>query len=201
VAVADNLPGPPRRPAAVADGRKHPVSTPSAEVAFKAARARIAAIAPSELVQVNVDIQIAAAAALGVAQSIEEPAIRARFKALDKTGEYDASCLDDLPAAAQATWYARHMALRSDAVRSDAQVPTALAEEASALRATMAKAAEYNLGDDPSEVDELTFLRGGHGYQDLANDLLAYAAMYERHKKALALDHKHYRAQAQAVVA
>lgn len=174
--------------------KKHPVAPPSSEAAFKAARVHLDMLAPATIIQPNVDVQVAAVAALGVARGIDEPAIRSRFKALGKTGEYDARCIDDLAIAAQAAWYARHMAVRADAVRSDAQVPAAITEEATALRATMAKATEYNLGDDPRETDELAFLRGGHGYQDLANDLLAYAAMYERNKKALALDQKHYRA-------
>ncbi len=129
--------------------------TPSAEAAYKAVEPRLAALAASDIVRVNVDVQVAASAALGVALMITDPAILKRFKNLAKSGEFNAACVEDLALVARATFYARHMALRSEGTRSLAQLPLLLADRATSLRGKMAKTSEYNLSDNPKEAAEL----------------------------------------------
>src|SRR5438128_1706240 len=98
--------------------KKTDISVPSAETAFNKLKPRLAAQAAANLAPVNVDVQVAAAAALGIAETIAAPAIRRRFKNLGKSGEYDISCVDDLATAARAAWYARHKVLLSEGTRS-----------------------------------------------------------------------------------
>src|SRR5262245_50528030 len=113
------------------------ISPTTAETAFVAVKPRLAKLSADSLALVNVDVQVAASAALGVAQMIAQPAIRTRFKNLAKSGEFEASAVKDLAMVARAAWYARHKLLLSEGTRSGAQLPTALVEEANALRARM----------------------------------------------------------------
>src|SRR5690242_648935 len=54
--------------------------------------------------------------------------------------------------------------------------------------------AEYWLSDDVKVAAELAAIRIGTGYQDLANDLVALAALCERHQPVLSQDRKLYQA-------
>lgn len=96
--------------------------------------------------------------------------MRTRLARLAKSGEYDDSCVDELAAAAQAAWYARHRCLLETATRSEAQVPLTMVEAAFALRSRMLRLADYWLLDDEAAAAELNAIRIGTGYQDLAND-------------------------------
>ena len=79
------------------------------------------------------------------------------------------------------------------ATSNDAKVPAKLVQEALTLRARLRALVEYWLSDDPLEARELEDIRGGVGYEDLASDLVRYAAMIRRHLELLAGDRKNYR--------
>jgi hypothetical protein len=170
------------------------VETASAEADFKAIEPRLKILPRDQLVAPNVDVQTAASVALGVARFLASEGVRKRFKNLAKSGEYDDSCVDDLPPVARAAWFARHSLLESTGTESTALLPVPLVDEATALRTRMFKCAEYHLGDDPAEAKRLSVIRAGQGYQDLANDLLGLSKMFARRKSDLAADKKSYRA-------
>lgn len=182
------------RPPSPADSA--PVSIPilpsEAELAFKAMEPRLAALPRDSLAHVNVDLQTVSVFALGVARVLAEPAIRARFARLARTGEYEDASVDELGAAAQAAWYARHRFLLANALHSNARIAVDLLDEATTLRARMLKVGEYWLSDDPGARAEIAAIRAGSGYQDLANDLVALASLFERHGQALSQDRKLY---------
>lgn len=173
-----------------------PVSAPilpsEAELAFKALEPRLAALPRELLAHVNVDLQAVSVFALGVARVLAEPAVRARFARLARTGEYEDACVDELGSVAQAAWYARHRFLLASALHSNARVAVDLLDEATSLRLRMLKVAEYWLSDDPAAMTEIAAIRAGTGYQDLANDLVALASLFERHAKLLSQDKKLY---------
>lgn len=172
-----------------------PAIVPSdAEKAFKSLAPRLAAFPRESLAVVNVDLLLAAVFALGTSRMVTEPSVRARFAKLAKTGEYDDTCVDDLAPAAQAAWYARHRFVLADATRTEARVSIPLLEEATALRARMLRLVEYWLSDDGVLGAEIAAIRAGQGYQDLASDLVALGALFERHGATLAQDRKLYQA-------
>lgn len=179
--------------------KSQPVSAPAptivpsdAEKAFKALGPRLAAIPRDALAVVNVDLQLAAVFVLGISGIVAEPAVRARFANLAKSGEYDDSCVDDLAPVAQAAWYARHRFVLASATRTEARLSVPLLEEATGLRGRMLKLVEYWLGDDGALAAEIAAIRAGTGHQDLANDLIALGALFERHGDTLAQDRKLY---------
>lgn len=164
----------------------------NAEAAFQSLADRMAEQARDRLATVNVDVQIAAVFALGVARFITTPAVHARFAKLDATGEFDGRCVTDLATVAQSAWYARHRFLLADATHSDAQLPVTLVDEATLVRGRMLKLVDYWLGEDPAASLEINAIRPGVGHQDLANDLVALASLYDRHAALLAEDRKLY---------
>lgn len=166
----------------------------SAEADFKALEPRLKKLARDQLDAPNVDVQEAATIALRVCRLFKNKEVRQRFANLKKSGEYDDSCVDDLPAVARAAWFARHKVLESTGTEMEARLPLAILDEAEALRRRMLKCAEYHLGDDPFESNLLAVIRSGQGYHDLANDLLGLSRVFTRRKADLAADKKNYRA-------
>ncbi len=132
--------------------------------------------------------------ALGVSRFVNEAALRARFARLAATGEYDDACVEELAPAAQAAWFTRHRLLLANAMRSDARLSAALVDEAVKLRGRLLKLADYWLSDDAALAAEITAIRAGTGHQDLANDLIALAALLNRNKAEVSQDKKLYRA-------
>ncbi len=181
-------------PVPAADSAAAAVGLSEAEAAYRKLEPRLAAIPRDALAPLNVDLQVASVFVLGVARFVTEPSLRARFAKLAKTGEYDAACVEDLGPAAQAAWYARHRLLLANALRSDARLSAALVDEAVALRSRLLKLADYWLGDDIALAAEITAIRAGTGHQDLANDLIALAALLKRNKSEVSQDKKLYRA-------
>lgn len=169
------------------------VGPASAEADFRVVEPRLFLIPRHILVTPNVDVQIAATFAIGLSRTLQADSVRKRFRNLTKCGEYDDRCVDELPVVARAAWYVRHKVLLGQATRSEAQLPLSLVEQATTLRARMLKCVEYHLGDHPEEAATIAALRAGQGYQDLANDLLGFADMYERRRDEIAHDKRAYR--------
>jgi hypothetical protein len=87
------------------------------------------------LTLVNIDVQVAAITALGVARAIEaDKPLRARFAALASVKEFDLAKLEGLANAAVAAWYARHMYLLASATHNEAQLPVSLVTAATSLK-------------------------------------------------------------------
>lgn len=166
-----------------------------AEADFKKLKKRLLAIPLEELKPVSVDCQVSCAIALGVVQHAQAEPLRSRLKNLSKSGEFNDACVDELPIAARAAWYARHRYLLDEAAKTEAKVSLALLDQASALKSRMLRCAEYHLSAHPSEAPVLAAIRVGSGYQDLANDLLALSELYKRQKAELSHDKRNYGAQ------
>ncbi len=165
----------------------------AAEAAYRTLAKQLAEIPRDQLVTVNVDLQTAAVFAMGVGRLVTDPPVRARFAKLGKTGEYDDGCADALGPAAQAAWYARHRYMLATATRSEARLALSLVEEATALKVRMLRLADYWLSDTPALAAEITAIRAGSGHQDLANDLIALAALLERNHDEVSQDKKLFR--------
>jgi hypothetical protein len=164
----------------------------TAEQAYRGLESRFQAIPKEKLAVVNVDMQVAAVFALGVSEIVQAPEVRPRFAKLAKALDFDDRHVADLPQIALAAWYARHRFMMMAATRSAVQVPEAIVEEATALRARMLRLLEYWMMDDPAVLAELAAIRQGTGYQDLANDLIALGSLYGRFGETLAQDKKLY---------
>jgi|GEM_PF-732582 len=170
--------------------------------AFEALRAELAAIPREQLATVNVDVQVTAITALAVARAIaKDAALRARFHAIAKAARFDVAKLDGLESTALAAWYARHQFLLASAVRSNAQLPAALASTAAEVKARMLRVVEYHLGDHPVAGPVAGAIRPGTGYLDLANDLVALGRLYADYRALLAHDEKGYAAGDEALAA
>lgn len=143
--------------------------------------------------QPNVDAQVAALVALRVARTVSAPKLRERFRNLAKSGEYDDSRVEALSELAMATWYARFRVLHT--VPAGSTPPQELANEGYKLRSGMLRVLEYNLDHDAKVMKQVTILRAGTGYLDLANDLAALSELYREHAAALSDDKRRYRAE------
>jgi hypothetical protein len=160
------------------------------EKSYERVEARAKALEKNALLLANVDIQVAATVALGVARHVRgSKRLLAGFKKLAETGLFPAACLEDTEDTARAAWYARHQFLLFTSLD---QPPGELARDGFALRARMLRVIEYNLEEDADVVARVATIRQGGGYLDLANDLVAIAGIYKTRKKELSLDRKRY---------
>jgi hypothetical protein len=170
----------------------------SAEACFERLRPALEGLAAEQLKPQNLDLQQGAVVALRIDARLREPGVRARIEAMAEAGKgglaiVDRTLLDGLADVAIASWYVRSRVLLAGATHSEAQLPVALTEQGTALRARMLKAIEYNLDHLPERMAQLAAVRVGTGYQDLANDLVWAASIYRQHKDDLALDQRNYR--------
>lgn len=161
------------------------------QIAFEAILPLLATLADDELMAPNVDMSAAAIGAIGVAERAREPTLLVRFQGLPP-GEFDPAQIDLL---ATLGWAALHVVTRTGQARgqSRSKLPPDLVESAIVLETRMQICCEYHLADHPVAGPELTRLRPGQGYRDLAADLLGYAEIYRTFKDVLERDVKHYR--------
>jgi len=172
------------------------------QAAFEALEAELLALPKDQLRTANVDVQVAAIAALGVARAVEADAeLRSRFEALATVKALDLANLDGLSTAALAAWYARHMVLLANAARSEAHLPISLVATAANAKARMMRVVEYHLGDHDVAGPIVDAIRPGVGYVDLANDLIALARLYTDYRSLLEHDKKDYRLADEALAA
>lgn len=155
-----------------------------AEAAFARAQAAIDAVPETNLDPLNVDLDKAGKAAYALAQRCVAADIWPRL-ALLPAELFDAHAriaeLVDLSLAA--SWVTtRGLTVR--AAQSEAQLPQALVQEATAVKARMQATAEYCL-DQPDAVRELASIRSGTGYDDLKHDLRRLAVIYRDYKADL----------------
>lgn len=150
-----------------------------AREAFDALLPRLTALREAELVGVRVDLQLASATAYSLARRDVASERRARFERLAATGYFTLTHLDELSNLALAGWHARQKQLQQEALATNAAVPEAELKNAQQLRARMLRVLEHCFGDDPEMARALAAIRAGTGYEDLANDLVAVADLYD----------------------
>lgn len=148
-------------------------------------RKRLDAQPAESLQSPHYNIRLAATAALRLVAEVDRAGLSDRLRKLGSIGEFDAELLSLLPDLAHAAWYIRHRLDQAAAVSTEARVPSALVDSASQLRQSMLRVLEFHFGDDPVVEPQLAHIRRGTGHQDLADDLVALAALYQQHEKAL----------------
>ena len=171
-----------------------PLYDPAAgEAALDALGPTLADLSEGEMITVNLDVEVATYAALGVVGFVSDADVRARFAQLPEE-ELDITHVDGLGDACFATLHAIAEARAAGALKDGAAVPAALTAEATELEERMQALCEYHFSDDPEIKPELDRLRSGSGHRDLANDLLGYARIYELRAGVVEADGKYYRA-------
>lgn len=158
-----------------------------AEAAFRSIERRLVKIGPGAALDATIDVDAAVRTALAAAAILGEPEVRGRILALAASGAIDQTEIDDLPVAARAAWHADRKLQSVLAARPEPVVPESLLEEAASRRTRMLEILEQSLAaDKPDVARQLAVLRNGQGYLDVANDLIALAAMFDVHRNALA---------------
>lgn len=165
--------------------------TTRGQAAFQAIQPQLVVLSDDELLPINVDMTAAAIGAIGVADRAREPSLLARFQSLP-LGEFDVTQLDRLSELGWAGLYVVSFASHPGG-RGRSKLPGDLVEYASTLEARMQICCEYHLGDHPVAGPQVTALRSGQGYRDMAADLLGYSGLYGTYKDVLSRDTKHYR--------
>ena len=160
--------------------------------ALAALRPRLDALPAEEVGTIRLDVSVAAYAALAVARYVQSPDVRPRFAALPKDA-FDMAVADDLGQTCFAALFSITEAQAEGALDTEAQLPPAIAAEATELEKRMQTVCEYQLSDDPQIAPLLAILRPGTGYRDLLNDLKGYVWIYEKRPEAVKLDGKNYR--------
>lgn len=139
----------------------------------------------------RLDLGAVAVVALGVAARIAQPAMRNRFRGIER--EVSPALIDRLEPAAWALWYAQMQRDTHEATTSEAMLPAELVQSSTALRGTMISVAKYVLADDATVAREIAAIVSGGGYLDLAGDLGRLATLFDDHAATLALDRIRYR--------
>lgn len=137
--------------------------------AFAEVEPLLDAIPPGDILHINVDIPRAVSIAVGAVPHIA----KLRGDAAKLPG-FDISNIDRLGTFALAAWYAHLLALP---VTSESAV-NALLEEARPLREDMLLAAELLAKKSFFNKEAVKAIRAGQGNIDMANDLVALAALF-----------------------
>lgn len=148
-----------------------PASAPLAAAAFAAIEAEAEALQEEDLAVINIDIPQSVSVVLGVLPGLTD--LRPRI--VKELPEFKRSSLDKLERYALAAWYAHLLNLApsqpvkplKDLLAEGAKVRANLLSDAEAL-------ARRELLDGPTVAQ----IRAGHGNIDLANDLVALAALF-----------------------
>lgn len=162
------------------------------ERALAEIRTHLVALEPHEVETPNVDLELAALAALNVARLVHEPSLLERLRSMP-AAEFDHEQLGRLEPLAWAAWYAHRVHQIASQSATSAVVPVALAEAATELERRMQRCVEYHLADHAAAAPKVAFLRAGNGYRDLAGDLMGYAELYRAYVEELRHDRKQYR--------
>ncbi len=142
----------------------------------------------------TVDPGTALAAAKTVRDTLAEPSTRRRVDALPES-ELNRKLVDAHEGRREAANVAAAAYQSADNAEGDALVPLASVHVLTDIRTRGCDLIEYYLGDDPEVARELTAIRAGTGYKDLANDAVAVLGLIAKHLSVLKLDKKNYRAE------
>lgn len=148
----------------------------------------------SELRRANTDVDKATITAAAIGRMVTQPEVRARFAALPAS-DFEMVHVDRLESAALATWHTIIQLRIAEVQSSGARLPEGTLAEAAAVKQRMLRVLSYHLDDDEHVAAELTAIRSGSGYVDLASDLMRLAGLYEQNAEALAADTRHYQAE------
>lgn len=148
-----------------------PGSSREAALALAEIEAEMAALEPSQIARINVDIPRAVTTALGA-----RPALFAlRPRIVKELPYFPIGSLDKLDTYALATWYAHLLSLPAPKTES-AHKP--LVFEASTLRNTLLVAADALAHRNILDPAQIAQIRRGQGHIDLASDLVALSTLF-----------------------
>lgn len=164
----------------------------AARKAHDATVPRAEALSADERAPITADVQDSAIVALGVARFVAQPEVRARFELL-QAELFDIAHLDDLPTLALAVHHG-HVELQiARAGGSTAMLSADLVGEAGEVRTRMLDLCDYVFRRDLVISTEVSSIRSGAGYKDLAVDLVRLAKIYEAQAETVARDTVNYR--------
>lgn len=175
-------------------GLKRAYGWDEGRAALEALRPRLATYPESRLVPAKLDAQKAILSGFGMLALItESPGLFERFRKQHEAGEFDLANLELLYQSALAGFQALYEATKEGHFATSARVPKEVVAEASALEKRMQSLCEYFFSDDAEIRPLLRRARRGGGHRDLANDLQAYARIYEMRAAIVAKDTRYYR--------
>jgi hypothetical protein len=166
---------------------------------FEKLRARLAALPPESLQPVRSDIRPLLIGAFSTSQAAREPLLAARLAQLPhaELAPGSAQLLDD---AAWALWHARAQLDKAMQPSETSQLSAALVEQAAVLRERMLRVISYWFGDDAELGKWLAAAnRKKPAHNELAPELLRFAAIYRERHEALKADPRHYKNEDAAV--
>lgn len=124
-----------------------------------------------------------------MAEAIEAQGLAERFSSL---ADFEENYIENLRPLAWAAWHCNVQLEAASAGERVARVDRTLLERATARRERMLSVLDYHLGDEPAVARELSAIRSGTGYTDLASDLSRLAPIYEARAAELAADRRRY---------
>ena len=173
--------------------KNNPPDPAAAKKAYEAMTPRMNALAKDQLSLLNVDAQESAIIALSVSRFLAEPEPGARF-ALLHAKTFAPAHLADLATIALAVSHAYVELQSARAQTSEARLPVSLVDAASEVKERMLECTEYLFKRHAVLSREITSIRLGSGYRDLASDLIRLARVYEDNKATVEKDPLNYRA-------
>lgn len=144
---------------------------------------------PEEISKRTGRIDFAIIHALRVAEAIETQDLTKQFQRL---AGLEMNYIENLRPLAWAAWHCSVQLEAAAAAEKIGRLDRTLLERATERRTRMLNVLEYHLGDEPAVARELTAIRAGSGYTDLASDLSRLAQLSEARAADLVTDRKHY---------
>jgi hypothetical protein len=162
-----------------------------AALAFEAVLPLLDAQTETRRSNTSFDKAILHAASIG--RMVKQPEVRAKFAGMPAS-DFDQQHVERLETVALAAWHVT-LSLESASVQSSgARIAEEDVAAGTRLKKRMIKVLEYHLGHLDEVSTELTAIRAGTGYLDMACDLVRLAALYQQHAAELGSDTRHYRA-------
>ncbi len=169
-------------------------ATDPGEAAYQKLLPRLEKIAAERVTQPRTQPSAAASFVLSsVVPQLADKRLSARFATLP-AAEFDHSALADLGPAAQAALWAQAQLATADAGTPGGRLPLDLIDQATELRQLMLTVCEYHFRDDLRLGRQLSDIRAGSGYLDLAEDLQRLGALYRSERDTLKQDLRFYKA-------
>ncbi|MFO0602046.1 MAG: hypothetical protein U0324_02675 [Polyangiales bacterium] len=164
-------------------------ATGEAQAAYEARRPVWAKLGGAELDVPRANLAFVTWRVIQIGDALQRAEVHVAFEGLGAVllpggGRFDAGCVRALPVIGRALWHARTRQLSAAAQATTVSLPTALVDEATALRGRMLKVVEYQCVDEANPDDpvaaDLASIRSVQGprYLDLATDLSRLAAYY-----------------------
>lgn len=169
-------------------------ATDPGAAAYQQLLPRLEKIAAERVTQPRTQPSAAASFVLSsIVPQLADKRLSARFATLP-AAEFDHSALADLGPAAQAALWAQAQLAAADAGTPGGRLPVDLIDQATELRQLMLTVCEYHFRDDPRLGRQLSDIRSGSGYLDLAEDLQRLGALYRSERDTLKQDLRFYKA-------